>query len=258
MSTTTLGRQNRFQRSRSRAPMRISGSTVRSESRVPVRVGPSILKKVDNVSKKIRKIEASDPVFKGDVNTTITTTSLTSTPLYSLLNGIAQGDTQLTRDGVKVNWKSLKLTIDVSSQIAFAFGSALFRYIIIREESCLGSAPTTAQIFNSATPSPLAIYNFTNRDVPKRYKVYYDSGVQLLGPPVVDYTNVNGLSTALQHRRVFQHKIKFNFITDYSRGNAGTVADIDTNSLYLIAWTDNTTANAIQFHGSYTLVGHDN
>ena len=48
---------------------------------------------------------------------------------------------------------------------------------------------------------------------------------------------------------------KFNFVSDYALGNAGTVADIDTNSLHLLVFSDNSTANAVEHYGNILLTG---
>lgn len=217
----------------------------------------SVPKRLNNVIKKVRRMAHADPVFTGDKTTIAVTSLVHSTPQIFLLNGIQQGDTQLTRDGIKVNWKSLKITL------LFASGSAMvtptnFRWIIVREETALGSAVGPTQLFNDATPDVLSQYNFTNRNIPQRYKVYYDSGIQTIANFVTDYTSVTGCGGGnFKSIRTYTKKIKFNFITDYSRGNAGTVADIDTNSLSLMVFTDTTTANALSFFGSWTLYGHD-
>jgi len=86
----------------------------------------------------------------------------------------------------------------------------------------------------------------------KRFKTLYDSG------PIVicgSSTSTQTLSWGGSPDWARNVKIPLDLITDYSRGNAGTVADIDTNAISLICFTDNATGSAMYLNYGYTLEG---
>lgn len=189
-------------------------------------------------------------------------TLLNSTPYVTTLNTVTEGSDETNRVGDKARFNWLKLNFQVVPNSAQLTGCYQIRMMLVKESTCLGSALSLAQFLRgSGTPSVISNQNYVTRDH-SRYKVYYDSGAMLIGPSatavvpagssgtIATYDIWNGGSGDNVCR--FIHK-KLDFTTDYSRGNAGTVSDIDTNSFSLILITDCTQSGAFDINVDYVL-----
>lgn len=213
-------------------------------------------KKLDRINKKVNTLIHEDPVYIVSNNGTISDGSVTAAiPTITVINALGAGDTNILRDGAKVRWK--RLTMKLYCKAAAMTDERAVRIIVVREKTALGSAPTLAQLMSSATPAPFDMYNRTTRDFANRFRIIWDSGVFSIGPNISDYTSITGLNTSVPSSRCFNITKRFNFVTDYSRGDAATVADIETNSLSVIYITDNTITNGLLIAGSYILFGYD-
>jgi hypothetical protein len=197
--------------------------------------------------------------FKGPnhkyINTTfnaITNSTFTSTnPYITLLNGVVQGTTENTRIGrlLKMNW----LDIDIQFSTTSWIGNSTLRFYIIAESTALGSALAAAQFFvDAATFTPFSQRDRTNRNA-SRYVALFDSKPFTIGGLPISGT-AGFSASSCPAERTFSFHVPLNFSTDYSRGNAGTVADIDTNSLHLMVVTDQGTNGGLFYvNGGYTL-----
>lgn len=173
-----------------------------------------------------------------------------ATPYVVCLNPILEGTDETARVGDIIRWKELCLGVDLYCNTNLLL-PCLMRCMVIAESTSLGSVLSPAQYFSTATPSPIDQRNVTTRNV-KRFKTLFDSGVIVIHPTTsATQTLVSGGPS--EWARNF--KIPLDLITDYSRGNAGTVADIDTNAISLIIFTDSTTASATYGNIAYTLEG---
>jgi hypothetical protein len=174
---------------------------------------------------------------------------LNSTPYVTCLNNVVQGTDETNRIGDIGKMKWLELGYDLVSQAIFVLGCYNARVMVVSETTSLGAAVSLAQLMTSATPSPYNMQNYTTRD-DKRFKVWYDSGPMPIGPngftaPAVALQNTFGYPPRIQKGKI---RIPLaDLRVDYSRGNAGTVADIDTNALSLCVFTDQTTTNYLAF-----------
>ena len=147
-----------------------------------------------------------------------------------LLNGIARGDDINQRNGREVTMKSIQFTHQTSGGAADSF----CRFLIVYDRQSNGAALTAAMVLNLA--DVVSPRNLENR---KRFKILHDRLYT-----VETAANPMSLKCGKFYRRL-RHPITFN------TGNAGTVADIATGSLYLIALGSNAAGgNASQF--SYT------
>jgi len=183
-------------------------------------------------------------------------TAVATAPFIFTLNAVAQGTTENTRIGrlVKNKWLDLDLQTwagSINDQIGV-------RIYIIAETTALGSALSPSQFFVDASVfSPYSQRDRTTRNA-SRYVVLWDSKPYTLGgaPVATAFSNVacNGVSPV---QRIHSIHLPLNFSTDYSRGSAGTIADIDTNSLTLLMVTDNSTSGALFASGGYTLCFND-
>jgi hypothetical protein len=169
---------------------------------------------------------------------------------------MTQGTSDTTRIGDKCRMKhmNMKVYLGATSSLTTA---ALVRVLLVREKTTLGSALSPTQYFDSATPDPGAYQkNVTTRD-PSRFITLYDSGTKVISPS--QYLAAGPcLNMATPNLICLEVDMGLDFITDYSRGNAGTVADIDSNGLNLVIFTSTSTASAIFAIESHTIDFTDN
>jgi hypothetical protein len=177
-------------------------------------------------------------------------------PGLQCLNGVGQGTNENTRVGrlARMNWLDLDIACYLNTNASITIPTSMRVYVVV-ETTALGSALAPSQFFvDAATFTPTSQRDRVNRNA-SRYVVLYDSGPFVLAPPPV----ASGLAApatfgaGLPCEKDFSLHIPLDFSTDYSRGNAGTIADIDTNSLYLMAVTDTATASAAFCAGAWTL-----
>lgn len=153
-----------------------------------------------------------------DVNAT---TTYSSTPTLTLLNGLSLGTTSETRNGQSIKMVSMQLRM--TGSINASATTTQVRFIIFRDRQANAAAPTAANLLENSTGinSPL------NLDYGKRFKVYIDKEFMM---------SLNG-TAALRYEKY----MKVIFHVDYNTGNTGTIADITTNSLYILIMSDQAT-----------------
>ena len=135
-----------------------------------------------------------------------------------LMNGLQPGTGASQRIGKKAVFKNylLRAAIGVPTNTGATPLSGYIRLMIVMDKQANATAPTVAQILEAV--SAIAPMNMDNRD---RFTVLHDYQCpvdQLGGRP----------STVHKKFR------KINVTTVYNAGTAGTVADIATNSIYLL------------------------
>lgn len=160
----------------------------------------------------------------------------TTTAVLTLLNGLAQGTTDVTRVGDDVRFKNLYLRGAWShngSGNDVQFG----RIIIFRDNQTNGSAPSASDVLQTAADP----FSPRNLDYSRRFKILYDQNVTLTNAgkegiiirKFFDF-NKNKIGTHTGAKG-YQHK------TDYGLSNLGTVADISTGSYYVLTMADTAT-----------------
>lgn len=185
--------------------------------------------------------------YKYILATTVTyaTTINNSSPAAYLLNGIATGTDELSRVGDICQLHNLDLAMNIAAQATLTRQTFVRVMLIWEGKSALAALASFSQVLDSATPQTFAQRNNTTRD-PKRFRILYDRTLAL-GPRT-------GASNYAVPDNVRVHiKRKLGLVTDYSRGTAGTVSDIDTGVLTLFIFTDTGDANAITATGSHTI-----
>lgn len=164
------------------------------------------LKSVINVEKKF-----ADYTFSAAVS---------STENFQLVNGLQQGDTASTREGQSIKIYSLYvrfyMTINASAT------TTQIRIFVLMDKQPNGAVPTSGDLLQSNTNilSPLLM------GYGSRFKIFMDKVYRL---------DTNKLNLTI--KKFF----KFRFHTKYGSGNAGTVADITKNSLYIMMVSDQAT-----------------
>lgn len=193
----------------------------RSNFRRYTRYAKGFARSVGTVSKLARDVNYLRSVVNVErkyIDITATTTS-TSTAALVLLNGLSQGTSAITRNGQSIKMTSIFFhglwTINASA------ATTIGRVLIILDTQANGAAPAAADVLvsPSAVLSPLVIGNG------KRFIVLSDIRVSL---------SING--TEIIRRKKF---MKCGYHVKFNTGNAGTIADIQTNSLYMLHVSDN-------------------
>jgi len=151
----------------------------------------------------------------------------------NLLNGIAQGDTEITRDGKKINMNGLQINVAVAPASATAVPTYGW-WAVILDRQPNGSALTPAGVYDTtgSVDLMLAVRNVDNL---KRYKVLkredfvvgtIDDGCY---PKFEEYID---LKKALLD---VDRNVRYS-------GTGSTIASISTNSLYFV-WAVSGQAN---------------
>lgn len=142
-----------------------------------------------------------------------------STASVTLLNGVTQGTSGTTRLGRRITMKSLLLNGQFNLQATTA-GASPIRVLVVYDMQSNGAAPAASDVLLADTlTSPMNLSN--NR----RFKVLVEECSPCIG-------------TAGPQSWSFKRWIKLNHTVEFNTGNAGTVADIQTGSIYMLVYQD--------------------
>lgn len=145
--------------------------------------------------------------------------------LGSLLNGLQPGSSASQRIGMNCEFKSLEFRARVTSTAATGVDQYC-RMLIVQDKQSNGVAPGIGDILiNASTTAPR---NLANR---KRFRILWDKTFAMGGN-----LNAAGTPSTVPNLRNFKAYMKFRpaIRTEYNTGVAGTIADINSNSLYLV------------------------
>lgn len=148
------------------------------------------------------------------------------TGTLTLLNGVSQGTTATTRLGRRITLKSLYLRGFVGMG-ATSTGYAPIRCIIVYDKQANGAAPAATDVLLTNTLS--SPNNLSNS---RRFVT------------LVDYIIPNGIGTSGPQGQQIQVYKKLNHPVEFNNGSAGTVADIQTGSVYALFYLSTTLAVA--------------
>lgn len=187
---------------------------------------------------------------------------IASVPYFLCLNAVGQGTTENTRVGrlLKFKWLDLSFTAEFLTTLdaGTGIGASTVRFYVIVDCSAEGNNFTPGAFFLDASNYyPISQRDRTNRNA-SRYMVLYDSNIIVLGAAYNGTASNSAPGQGLPCLAARNIHIPLNFSADFSRGNAGTYADIDNNQLWLVAVTDNTVANQVKVLSTFTLAFSDN
>lgn len=138
----------------------------------------------------------------------------------TLVNGLANGTTAITRIGRRVTMKSVYIRGQVQLA-ATSTGATPIRLMVVYDRQPNGAAMTATDILlTDAIASP---NNLSNS---RRFQTIIDHVVPVIG-------------TAGPQGYYYELYKKLDLATEYNNGSAGTVADISTGSLVAWVWTTN-------------------
>lgn len=135
-----------------------------------------------------------------------------------LLNGLAPGTGASQRIGKRALFKSnlLRFGVGVTTNTGATPLNGYVRVLLVCDKQANATAPTVANILQ--TVSAISPVNMDNRD---RFLILYDYQT------TIDQLGSRAGQLVKKYRTM-------NMATSYNAGTAGTVADITTNSLYVL------------------------
>lgn len=148
---------------------------------------------------------------------------------FALLNGIAQGDDYNTRDGRKINMKSIHLIMTLRNRndvtgATYAQGD-MVRVVLFMDRQANGVDPTAVQLYD--TDSLHSQLKLDNRE---RFTILKEWKLTLNG---MANTGASGTLVAGAPKTYFLKKyLRLNTDVVY-QGTGATIASIATNSLYI-------------------------
>lgn len=158
---------------------------------------------------------------------------VTSAGTLTLLNGCARGDDIGERDGRQISMRSLEVRME-AQPIGTATSCHALRVLIFVDKQANAAAPTPAQVLAvvGSAEATVSAYNLEYRN---RFWILHDRTFGFGAESGGAATGFDKLYIAKVWRYLNQK-------VTYNAGVAGTVADIATNSLYLLAIADTATA----------------
>jgi hypothetical protein len=160
-----------------------------------------------------------------------------SAPLTFLLNPTTQGTTGTSRTGRKFKMESLRISALTQSP-SNTIQDDVYRFIVFVDKDCRGAAPTVADVLQFTTFGVTEIVSPRNIDNMSRFRVLYDK-VQPIHPSIGAPTGVAG---SVQIPMIsWNVEIPLNTVVRCYNTSVGTIADIETNSVYMMAFAISTT-----------------
>lgn len=197
-------------------------------------------KQIKSIKRSVRKIENAEELKHVDTMNGLEMVADPGTAQTLLLNGLMQGDTDTSREGRMVKYTSIQFKGDIES-IATSVDTSKWRFIVFWDKQANGIAPTAAMLLDLTTITPV-IYAPYNQKNYTRFKIVHDQRGSI--SPILVVTTTAGTTTAVgPMSRVITFRKRLTRQANYGLGNAGTIADISINSLYILALSDSSDAS---------------
>lgn len=197
-------------------------------------------KAIVNLSKKVKKIENDTELKHKDVLYANTDVIPATQVLWATHNYIAQGTSSITRLGNMIAPTSYQIRVRFRADNAQVTEDSRVRMIIFWDRQCNGADPDPTGVDGLLDDSVITnqIFAPRNYNTLERYKIVKDETFTL--HPVLATTTVVATGVVSVVQRVSIQKtyfIKSSRLLKYS-GNAGTVADLVSNALYVLFYSD--------------------
>lgn len=172
-------------------------------------------RKIVRIAKTVRTLRKGTEVKRADSE--LLGQSVSTTGVFTLLNGVAQGDDVINRDGNRIYMLNMEMSFEIL--IADTFNKV--RFIVFYDKQPNGAAPSASDILQDPGNYPITSrYNYDNR---QRFKFLYDR-VFIVD---VDQPTIT----------VGKKWLKLKKDTLYS-GSGNTITAIKTGSIYLFLISD--------------------
>lgn len=173
----------------------------------------------------VKKVVDADSEKK-EVDTYLSQTDLITNGVL-LLNGVAEGDTELTRDGKLVKSKKIQYRVACAARPTTTVVNHGF-WAIILDRQPNGADPTVTGVYDTTTVTDVTLAPRNNANL-ERYKVLkrenFDLGIYSGSDAVMSWDGQLDLSFMLRDEK--------DQVTRYS-GTGATIASLRTNSIYFI------------------------
>lgn len=144
---------------------------------------------------------------------TVASSVITTTPIIAIINALATGDDFDDRDGRVVRFKSIDVRLEMTMNTTPI--NDMIRVMVVIDKQ---ANETTLLILDLLTLADMRSHK--NLDQRKRFVILKDE--------VIEFSVGKGTN------KLFHWYKKLDMKTIYDSGNAGTIADITTNAMYLI------------------------
>lgn len=167
------------------------------------------------------------------------------TATLTLLNGLSQGAGPSARIGGRIEVRSIQFRGNFQSGTT-ATGITPLRVKIVYDKETNGLAPNATDIMATDL-----IYGMNNLNNAGRF-------ITLLDKTFEPQAGVQAGSASSFQAQTIEGYCKLNLPTKYNSGNAGTVADISSGSIYALTWSNGATtggagfADEVSFRMRYT------
>lgn len=195
-------------------------SNKRRFRRQPVTVGRRVGTRVDNYMNFGRQAASDLNALRRFINTEVhyldtsaTGTNITNGTVFALLNGMATGDTSTTRTGQSIKMDRLDLRFSLNGNVTAV--QMLVRVFVVLDKQSNGAIFADTDVLQAT--NVIAPYNVGNQN---RFVIVYD--------------DTFALSTGGPLNIVQTVRLPTNQHVDYTTAGGATIANILTNSLYLL------------------------
>jgi len=158
----------------------------------------------------------------------------TNTATLTLLNGLSQGAGPSARIGGRIEVRSIQFRGNFQSGTT-ATGITPLRVKIVYDKETNGLAPNATDIMATDL-----IYGMNNLNNAGRF-------ITLLDKTFEPQAGVQAGSASSFQAQTIEGYCKLNLPTKYNSGNAGTVADISSGSIYALTWSNGATTGGAGF-----------
>lgn len=150
-------------------------------------------------------------------------------PTVQLINGVARGDDINERIGRQITMKSVQVSaVLVPNTTQASQVPSCVRMMIVFDRQANAAAPTLASLVVTHNVAD-AVIGLRNLEYRERFQVIKDDIISLPGSS----------STAYQDGpRTWKVYLPVNLVTTFNNGDAGSIADIATGSLYLMMYSN--------------------
>lgn len=195
---------------------------------------PTSMSKADRALKAIAQIKKNVPLPELswlDVNASPWYIPVGNTPVKFLLNSMARGDQQGTRDKRQIRMKHLNINLQIFCP-GGATGSTVRVIVVLDRDADGATIPNTA--FFADIGAIGLTQSFLNLDNRGRFKILRN-----------DFFVTDPVTHPVVHREYY---FNMNDIVTYNSGNTGSITDIEKNSLIMMVVSNEQTPNYPQLN----------
>lgn len=178
---------------------------------------------VGQLAKRVSKLSMLvKPEFKY-ISAVASVTPSSTVPTQALLNGMASGDGVGQREGRQIFIKSVQGLIHVNINASATHTHV--RYALLIDKAPAGATFSTGALYDVSMAG--YVDSFRNLDYRRKFIILKEGNFQLdaLGP----------------REKIIKFYHKLNLRVQYDDSDAGSIADIQTNALYLMLMSDEAT-----------------